>query len=217
MILAAMLLFLTPADLRLSAVDMLSPSTSGELILAGEEHGRIDSIGRNYGDVGPPGLIELQLVERPVAGREGCSRKRWIASFLQAPGTASDDAVLTSVSSVVELAVGSSDFCPSGRYAQLAPGVAWPQAFAALKQLDDIRRGRSKVEFACSDSTPSNLCADARTILIELRRIRPWAVQRQDDVTVIWLGVPGQVVTEVRLDPRTPDRIAVNRRVPAPF
>lgn len=217
MFLAAMLLFLAQDEVRLSAVDRLSPLTSGAVVLAGRDHGKIESVGRVYGDMSPPGMIEVELLERPVVGREGCSRRRWTASFKQSPGAEEGDAVLSTVSSVPEVALGRSGVCPSGRYARLAPSVTSSEAFSALKKLDAVRRERSKIEVACSDSTPSNLCADTRTVLAELRRIRPWAILRDGEVSVIWLGTPGGVVTEVRLDPARPGRIGVSRRIPAPF
>jgi len=86
-----------------------------------------------------------------------------------------------------------------------------------LAHLDAIRSPRSKISFTCTDSTQSRLCGSDRSIRRDLAALSPWAVTQQGDAWAIWLGVPGQVVTEVRYTPSSPNRVIVDRRIPAPF
>lgn len=218
MILMTMVLLATQGPPTLSALANLSPRAAGEIVLAGKDHEPVAKIviPTDRG-ADPPGMVERQLVERPVAGPQGCSRRRWIARFSHAPGVAEGEAALSSVWASTEVALPRAAGCPDDGYVHLNPGLEAAQALPALRYLDDVRRGDAPAKFTCSDETASGLCADPGKIRQALAKLSPWAVTRQDGQTIFWLGGPGQAVTEVRYPLSRPDQVTVRRRIPAPF
>jgi hypothetical protein len=218
MILMTMVLLATQAPPTLGALANLSPGAAGEIVLAGKDHEPVAKIVAPAGrGMDPPGMVERQLVERPVAGPQGCSRRRWIARFSHTPGVAEDEATLSSVWASTEVALPGAAGCPDDGYVHLNPGLGASQALPALRYLDDIRLGDAPAEFTCSDETASGLCADPGKIRQALAKLSPWAVTRQNGQMVFWLGTPGQAVTEVRYSPNRLDQVTVSRRIPAPF
>jgi len=217
MILMTMVLLATQGPPTLSALANLSPQAAGEIVLADKDHEPVAKIVVPTGrDMDPPGTVERQLVERPVAGPQGCSRRRWIARFSHAPGVAEGEATLSSVSASTEVALPGAAGCPDDGYVHLNPGLEATQALPALRYLDDIRLGDAPAKFTCSDETASGLCGDPKTLRQKLASLSPWALTRQNGQMVFWLGPPG-VVTEVRYSPDRLDQVTVSRRVPAPF
>jgi hypothetical protein len=95
-------------------------------------------------------------------------------------------------------------------------GIEVAEALRSLARLEALGTASRMARFACTDSTPSRLCDDPRRIGRELARLPAWAVMRRGGDIVLWLGTPGQVVTEVRFDPAQPDQVAVSRQVPPP-
>jgi hypothetical protein len=218
MILAALMLVLAQGDVTLAAVERLPPLAGGELVLAGKDHGPVETVVRRPArGMDPPGLIQLDLVEAAVAAPDGCTRKRWTASFSQPPGAPAGEAVLSDAYAATEISMTLSGPCADESYVHLNPGVTRAEAFAVLAKLKGVASGRIKPDFSCVDATASVLCHDIGTFRRELARLRPWAVTREEGAFVVWLGVPGQVVTEVRFEPGPGNRVAVSRRYPAPF
>jgi hypothetical protein len=215
MILAAMMWISMQGPLTLAEIERLPPAAAGERLLAGQAHGPIEAIVRRppHG-MDPPDTVELQLVERAVAQARGCSRRRWSITFSGPAWTAVSSSGPHSVAEVALLRDGS---CPGDPYVHVDPGMAPAQALDALAYLDAIRSPRSRVVFTCFDRTSSRLCGSRRTIRRELARLSPWAVSREGDDTLLWLGVRGETVTEVRYRAGSPNRIIVTRRIPAPF
>jgi hypothetical protein len=218
MMLMTMVLLATQGPPTLSALENLSPRAAGEIVLAGKDHEPVAKIVVPTGrGMDPPGTVERQLVERPVAGPQGCSRRRWIARFSHGPGVAEGEAALSSVSASTEVALPGAAGCPDDGYVHLNPSLEATQALPALRHLDDIRRGGAPAKFTCSDETASDLCADPGKTRQALAKLSPWAVTRQDGQTIFWLGEPGQAVTEVRYPLSRPDQVTVRRSIPAPF
>ena len=218
MILMTMVLLATQGPPTLGALANLSPRAAGEIVLAGKDHEPVARIVVPTGQgADPPGMVERQLVEPPVAGPQGCSRRRWTARFSHAPGVAEGEAALSSVWASTEVALPGAAGCPDDGYVHLNPGLERIQALPALRYLDDIRQGDAPAKFTCSDETASGLCGDPKALRRTLAGLSPWAVTRQNGQMVFWLGVPGEVVTEVRYSPDRLDQITVSRRIPAPF
>ena len=218
MILMTMVLLATQAPPTLGALANLSPRAAGEIVLAGKDHEPVARIVVPTGQgADPPGMVERQLVERPVAGPQGCSRRRWTAWFSHAPGVAEGEAALSSVSASTEVALPGAAGCPDDGYVHLNPGLEATQALPALRYLDDIRLGDAPAKFTCSDETASGLCADPKALRQTLAGLSPWAVTRQNGQMVFWLGGAGQAVTEVRYSSDRLDQVTVSRRIPAPF
>lgn len=202
----------TIADVR-----QLLPADAGTLVLQGQDHRRIEAVViPPLRGLQPPGTSDLELVEHAALENRGCVRKRWTAVFVHGPEMAEDAATLSGVTGRNEVAMALSGTCPDGRYVHLGPGVAPAPALDALAQLGRIRSGRGKVRFSCSDDTSSRLCGSARTTQRQLAGLSPWAISFQGKTAVFWLGTPGQIVTEVRFDTDAPDRVSVDRRIPAP-
>ncbi|RXD05099.1 hypothetical protein EQZ23_08245 [Sphingomonas sp. UV9] len=206
----------------IAAVLRLSPADAGTLVLLGQDHRRIETVvSPPPQGLQPPGMSELELVEHATFETQGCVRKRWTAVFARSPERAGEAATLFSVRGGTEVTMAESGACPDGQYVRVNPGIEPARAFDALAQLGHIQSGRGqsgrgKVRFSCSDSTSSRLCANAGTTQHRLAGLSPWAVSFIGETVVFWLGTPGQVVTEVRFDTGTPDRVFVDRRIPAP-
>jgi len=218
MILMTMILLATQGAPTLAVTQQLTPQAAGDIVLAGHDHGPIARIviPANQG-MNPPGFIERQFVETPVAGAEGCSRKRWTVTFFHGPAVTRDEAPLQNAYATTEVALTAAPGCPDDGYTRLNTGVEPAQGFAALRYLDDLRLRGAKARFTCSDETSSHLCAGPTEIRRALAGLKPWAVSREDADTVFWMGTPGGVVTEVRYRLDRPGRVAVTREVPAPF
>lgn len=211
MILAALLLALVQAP-TLAAVERLSPAAAGELALAGQAHGPVESVERVVMHMAPPGVHELEMLERPVKVADGCLRKRWTVAFLEQPGR---EAVMTGAQGVDQLSLAPSGACPTGRYVHLNPGLEPSQGFATLRDLQAFTAGRDATGFTCTDETTTGLCKDPSAVRREVGRLRPWAITRVDGDMAVWLGVPGEAVTEVRF--KAAGDVAVSRRIPNPF
>lgn len=196
----------------------LSARAAGDLVLDGKQHEPIvEIVVPEAGELWPPpGLAELQLVERPTFKPIGCTRRRWIATFRSAPGVSQADAALSDARAAVEIALPQSRTCPEGQYVRLNPAVGPMEAFKTLAHLQNVRSGVSRVRFACSDTTGSSLCGSDELIQRQLAKISPWALTRQAGIMSFWLGTPGKTVTEVWFNSATPDHVFVVRKYPAP-
>lgn len=215
-LLVSILTQLAAASPTLAEALALPADVAGDRVLQDLDHGVVESVGRNTDiRLAPPGVVEVHLVERPALGRESCVRRRWTVWFRAEPGDHGHVANIREGSDK-EIALTSSGSCPRDGYAHINPGLDQAQAIAALTALEGIRSGRSGLTLSCRDETASGLCEDDQSVRSELVRLPAWAVTREGEAVLIWLGGGGFAVTEVRLDPHTPDRAEVSRRTPAP-
>src|SRR4051812_19180015 len=138
-------------------IERLPPTVAGDLVLAGLEHGPIESVVRQPAyPMAPPGLVILEFVERPVALEGGCSRRRWGLHFIARPDGSTVE--LSPPSDSSEVALLPSGTCSEARYVG-SSGVGPSEGLAALRHLDAIRLPESRVRFSCTDTTSSHLCA----------------------------------------------------------
>jgi hypothetical protein len=218
MILPILMLLAAQAAPTLAMIEGLSPQAAGELVLANRTHGPIvQVVATKTQPMAPPGSIERQFLEAPVAGAEGCVRRRWTVMFHHGPGVAPDQATPMSSMALTEVALPGAAGCPADGYVRLNPGLEPAQGLPALKRLNALGRGEAKAVFTCSDQTKSDLCGDPETLHRKLAALSPWALSRRDGRMVFWLGVPGQVVTEVSYAVDRPEQVAVSRQIPPPF
>lgn len=202
------------AIVTLGTVDALPPEAAGRLVLAPREHGPIVAVEpERTRALQPPGYRERHFIERARRVARGCVRTRWMASFRAT--SASPDPVLHEIRPTPEVAALNSEDCPASGYATIAPGLSPDAGFDALAILGSLRSGRI-VPATCDDSTASRLCDDAATMRSELSSIAPWHIQQQGDQMLIWLGMAGQTVTEIRYRPGDRPQIRLSRRIPAP-
>lgn len=202
----------------LGAIERMTPEAAGDLVLAGRHHGPIATVARQAATgMDPPGLVELDLVERTVTEQGGCIRRRWTATFRYEVGTPAETAILSEARAATEVALPAGKSCPSGQYAGVGPGTATDAAVSALRHLARIRQFGDAVRVACTDETTSGLCAGPQAMRDALARIEPWAVWARGTETGLWLGKPGQIVTEIRYSTSDPMSVAIKRSVPAPF
>jgi len=200
-----------------AAVSRLPPAVAGDRLLSGRQHGRIMSVEAPTGGMTPTGTVEAQLVEQPSAQGPRCVRTRWTVKFFASPDQDIGSAAPDTIYSTTDIALVHTSACPTKGYVHLKPGLDQEQGFAALAVLQRARSSAPGVRLTCSDQTSSGLCADDRTTRRALAAIAPWAISRDAGDLLIWLGTGGRIVTELRFDPAAPDRIAVERRFPAPF
>jgi len=216
MILSAVAVMLQAAP-TLAMVESLPPGEAGGLVLAGKDHGPIAAIVVPRLNDLPPGFAERQLVERPVAEKGACVRKRWTVTFARKAGETESRVESSDIWAGIEIALPGLAGCPDDDYLRLDPGLKPIQALPALKHLDALRRGDAQASFTCSDQTTSDLCADPKALRQKLAALSPWALTRQNGQMVFWLGVPGEVVTELRYSTDRLDQVTVSRKIPAPF
>lgn len=220
MLIAALLLSgaqASVATITLDRVTALPPAEAGALALAGRAHGPIVEVTRqDAASLLPPGVVEVAMVEAPVATRGGCSRRRWATTFRFRSPAKAGSAVLASAVPRLEVAVDRNGVCPSAGYAHVNPGVSEEDAFAALHRLADVLMPASRTRLTCVDRTGSSLCGRPKEVRRRLAALSPWAVTRRGDAMILWLGIPGQVVTEVSYNPAEPRHVRITREVPPP-
>ncbi|MBA4047746.1 MAG: hypothetical protein C0476_04305 [Sphingomonas sp.] len=202
----------------LGAIERMTPEAAGDLVLAGRDHGPIATVARQAATgMDPPGVVELDLVERTVTELGGCIRRRWTATFRYKVGAPAETAVLSDARAATEVALPVGESCPSGQYAGVAPGTGTDAALGALRDLTRIRQFGDDVHATCTDETTSGLCAGPQAMRDALARIEPWAVSVRGDEIKLWLGTPGQVVTDIRYTSCQPMMVAIKRFIPPPF
>lgn len=218
MIALAFLLGQAVPTLTLSQVRNLSPAAAGDAVLGNEQHGPIETFETPIGGMSAPGFIEGQLVERSTLNGSGCIRRRWTVKFRTASGADINIATVESGAySIWEISPSSDGICPKGDYVSLNSRVSVERRWEALAKLKKIRTGASPIRFECFDTTSSGLCNGSKAICVALRMLTPWAITRNGGDMLIWLGIRGGTVTEVRFNSAQPSRVFVTRNVPAPF
>lgn len=217
MITLAFLLGQAVSSITLAQVEKLSPTAAGDAVLRDRKHGPIETFEVPTGGKGAPGVVDGQLVERPVLQGRGCVRTRWNVRFRAVPGADIGTAKVEGIDGAQEIASARGNECATTGYAHLNPGVSVEQGWEALAQLAAFIVGVGDAKLRCSDTTSSGLCRDGNTVKSGLRALSPWAITRKAEDTVLWMGVPGGIVTEVRFSAASPLRVDVERKVPAPF
>lgn len=199
-------------------IERLSPRAAGDLILKGQEHRPIVGIETppNIGP-GPIGIVERDLVERPMVRSGGCLRTRWKVKFEHEGGTSAKSAKLSATYARTEVGLPLTSGCDNASFVSISPEISPEEALAALRYLNDIRSGKAAIQFFCFDEVSSGLCNGDDATRGGLASVAPWQVLRRDGSTLIWLGEPGQIATEVRYPVASPGHIMVNRRIPPPF
>lgn len=217
MIWIALLPVQAPAALTLAQVRQLAPAVAGDLILRDVPHDPVETFEVPTGGMGPPGMIEAQLTERPTVTAAGCVRKRWTVRFTAVSGTDIELATVSGVYAQQEIALLADSKCPSTHYVHLGRKLSLADGWKALTDLKKVSDPASRTKFTCTDATKSGLCRGPKTISHALAKLSPWAIVRKGDDLLIWLGERGQIVTEVRFSPANASRVMIDRRIPAPF
>lgn len=201
----------------IGSIRSLSPQAIGDVVLRGRDHEIIEKVEPPANRaLEPPGVVTLELTERPIATEKGCVRRRWIATFRRPPGAAESAAIFHDAYATTQVALRSASTCSTGEFAHVNPGLSIEEALSALRHLRQVRSGKAKVRFSCSDSTGSSLCRTPKIIRRELARLPAWAVTKRDGNIEFWLGKGGQVVTVVSYSDTSLDQVRVERRVPSP-
>lgn len=207
---------LAQAAATLGAVQQLQPAAAGDLVLQGHTHGQIVSIVPSQIQTLAPATVIRDFVERAEPIAHGCRRKRWVVTFQWGPETNADGAHPTSAYDLSEVALASSAGCPDTGYVRLSTGVDQQQALSALTYLADIRTGRTRVHFSCSDHARTGLCRNEASIRRELASLPAIAVMREADTIVLWVGRPTSVSTQLRYRTTQPLQVRLIRAFPPP-
>ncbi|MEH3038610.1 MAG: hypothetical protein PGN21_00860 [Sphingomonas paucimobilis] len=204
---------------RLAEIERMTPVEAGAVVLRGRAHEPIDAVETNSTDPLPfPNIVERYLIGRPVRAGTGCVRRRWRAQFeLPATGDVAA-AALQSVNATTEVAPAMAGACPTTEYVRLNPYLEAPVALNVLTLAERIRTGRQVATFACTDETGgTDFCTSRESILRDLAGRRPGIMtQEQGGFAVSFFGRRRAVVT-MQVDPRTQNRVSVERSYPAPF
>jgi hypothetical protein len=205
------------SDLTLGSITGRSPREAGDILLRGQDHGRVEKVERvPLNGMYPPGSIEFALVEATVESQGVCSRRRWIASFSNGPDRPDDAASLIDVSPVMEAAIPSGSGCAASRFARLQPGIEPREAVAALTYFDRVLDGRASVSFSCSDKTRSHLCRSRASIMQTLKRGVGYA-SREGHMIELTLTTENGPLTTIRYSTLRPGRLRIERTYPPPF
>jgi len=214
---ALMMLLQQPEPIILDEVLLLPPAEAGDLVLSGKTHGPIVSVHEVNANMKPPYVVQLQLVEEAKRSGWGCSRTRWTANFQTNNGHTLGRAVLKNTTGAPEIKLAPENSCGQSDYVYLNPGLNKEAGFAALMWLEGVLAGSDGQRFICADNTGSGLCDDVGMIRQKLAALQPWAVTPKKGHIELWLGTPGEAVTALRFQPRVPELIDIERRIPPPF
>ena len=202
---------------KLSDIAALSPRAAGDLLLRGETHAPIVAVEpRPQVGLMLPGESELALVEQPVATPQGCVRGRWIIVFQPDRASGDPSPRVDRMRKTTEIARSTRRGCAGAVYVGLANGLSTSDGFDALARLERVRDLRAELVFDCSDAAETGLCASDRSIRRAVATLSAWLIMRSGGEDRFWLGRPGGIVTEIRIDRARPQRIGVSRRIPAP-
>ena len=100
----AIALMLLQAAPTFNDVVNLPPKAAGDLALAGKQHLTIESV-KTSGIATAPGVMEAQLIERPMPLEAGCARRRWTVTFYAKADTDPNGGTIHSASSTTEIAL----------------------------------------------------------------------------------------------------------------
>ena len=182
--------------------------------LAGERHGPIQRMERPGSSPSYfPGVDTFDLIEVPGHEAAGCTRRRWHVSVPR-EGTAFQRTV--AVSSSIEVTMEQPD-CSGADYARINPGLAPAEAIAVLQRLHQLDFLGMRLVLACGEGVKDRQCNRGHSLAEVIAGLRPWLVGRKEQEFYIWLGQPGQLVTEVRFAAGNPSSTQASRRIPAPF
>jgi hypothetical protein len=220
MILALAMALTAQTAPTLSSIRRLPPRAAGEVALAGQKHGPIETVVPANRTMLAPGHVALEMVERSRSIGVGCARRRWIVGFFSGAQPTAGSAKMTSVYARDEVALRRSSRCPRAGYVHVHGGLERGAALAPLLHLDRIQRGSRKVRFSCVDRTKSRFCGTPASLQLTLAGLKPWAVTQDKKVVKFWLGRAGgregDAVVELRYSTDDPADISVERRIPAP-
>jgi hypothetical protein len=213
----ALVLAQAAINLSLSQAKELSPAAAGDAILHDKQHGPIETFETTTDGMLPPGMAKGELAERPTTAGSACVRMVWTVQFRAAPGADISTAKAKSTYSTQEITLSPTGTCPPGRYVHLNLGVDIEHGRKALVRLKEVSAVKSRARFKCLDETSSGLCNSNAAILTALQTLKPWAITQSDEDILIWLGVRGSVLTEVRLKSDQRSQVVVTRKMPPPF
>jgi hypothetical protein len=220
MILALAMALTAQTAPTLSSIRRLPPRAAGEVALAGQKHGSIETVVPANRTMLAPGHVALEMVEQARSIGVGCARRRWIVGFFSSAQPAAGSAKMTSVYARDEVALRRSSRCPRDRYVHVNPGIEPRAALAPLLYLDRIQSGRAKVRFSCVDRTRSGFCGTPELLRRTLAGLVPRVVTREKNVIEFLLyrseWREGDAVVKLRYSTDDPANISVERRMPAP-
>ncbi|MDE1466980.1 hypothetical protein [Aurantiacibacter sp. D1-12] len=209
----AALLFASAAQAQDSAwydaLEGLSASEMGAVMLEGQEHGTVVRIEDRTQGMTPPGFRDYTLLERPEREGDACTRTSWNVTLNTMEGGVSTHSARSSR----QVAFSPHDPCEFADFATLAEEVSTDEAIAMLQLTGDF--SASDRAIACRDETDSDFCqSDDYTRMtvgyLKLNRI----AQLDDGGYRLWMGQPFTQL-EVPADESAP--ISIVRRIPAPF
>ena len=126
------------------------------------------------------------------------------------PSTSADAIILLKVDEIREVVVTNAPTCPAGGYVGLAnrPFMNALDAIDALVRLDNIIKGRVKVEFACRDDTRQNACGDDVSIRRKLSLLKPTGVRPRGRGAELAF-MHGPILIHVWINPSDPEHVVV--------
>lgn len=216
-LISSLLSFLLAAPLTLAESLQLPPGQAGDLALGGKPHAPITEVERlRPSGLMPPGMIDVDMREAPVAIDGGCIRKAWRVSFAHGPDAPAEAAAVRSSYAQSQIALATAAGCADASFTGVGGKLTAQAALTALRELERLKAGNGETSIHCEDRTQSRLCRGTAHVKRELAQLKPWLVTDQRGSVQIWLGTPGQVVTIITLPAANGGDVMVSRSIPAP-
>ena len=191
------------------ALEGLSASDMGAVMLAGEEHGTVDRIeDRTYG-MTPPGFRDYAVFEQPERDGEACTRTYWNVTLNTMDGNVSTH----SARAYRQVALSPENPCEFADFATVADDISTAEAVAMLQLTRDFET--SDRALACRDETGSGLCRSDDFVRMAVGYLKLERIARLDDGG--YRLSMGETFTQLDIPADGSAPISIARRVPAVF
>lgn len=197
---------------------LLSPDQAGDLILKGQNYKEIvdvQQIKSQY--IEPPGYVKYSLTEEPIKIHDGCTRKRWIATFYKWRNHPQDGDLYRTPYSTSAVALSPKRHCSEAEFIYVNPGLTDLEALNILRAFQTILSKKTKSSFQCKNTADDNLCKNRKSILHGLKTNRIVLLQKAQNGVRVVLDTPTRFMIRVRFNPKDLGSISVEQDRPPPF
>ncbi|MBH5323317.1 hypothetical protein [Aurantiacibacter sediminis] len=191
------------------AIEGMSASEMGTVMLEGQEHGAIVRIEDRTQDMTPPGFRDYTLLERPERVGDACTRISWYVTLNTMDGGVSTH----SARPFRQVALSREDPCEFADFATLAEEVSTDEAVAMLQLAADFEALDRPI--SCRDETDSGLCRSDNYTRMNVGYLKLNRIAHLDEGGYrLWMGQP---FTQLEVPAEEDAPIVIHRRIPAPF
>ena len=200
-------------------LDGLTPAEIGDLLLAGEPHGKIVFAEKHDSIMMPQGVKELALEEMPQSLGTGCTRRRWSVTF--APRVEAEETESTPVlfrrRGYEQVALSEGEPCLFATFVDRSDDLTDREAIDRLERASNVLNNLDAIEIVCRDFSDTDFCGDEERIKTRIRTRLTW-IGGSDDRWTARIGsrTPFANITLIGLDVK-PGTLYIRHRIPPPF